>query len=101
MPTILFRGTLVLPSRLLQQGVVVVENNRIVAIGPERDVKLRNNGAVVEAGDGYIRPGFVDIHTHGGAGSDYMDGTPDAIRIANRAHASHGTATLLPTTTTG
>jgi N-acetylglucosamine-6-phosphate deacetylase len=43
----------------------------------------------------------VDIHTHGGAGSDYMDGTPEAVRIANRAHAHHGTTTIFPTTTTG
>jgi N-acetylglucosamine-6-phosphate deacetylase len=55
----------------------------------------------VDAQGGYISPGFVDIHTHGGAGADYMDGTPDAVRIANRAHARHGTTTLLPTTTTG
>lgn len=56
---------------------------------------------VVEAHDGFICPGFVDIHTHGGGGSDYMDGTPDAVRVANRAHACHGTTTVLPTTTTG
>jgi N-acetylglucosamine-6-phosphate deacetylase len=37
----------------------------------------------------------VDIHTHGGAGSDYMDGTPEAVRISNRAHARHGT-TVFP-----
>lgn len=43
----------------------------------------------------------MDIHTHGGAGSDYMDGTAEAVRIANHAHARHGTTTIYPTTTTG
>jgi N-acetylglucosamine-6-phosphate deacetylase len=30
-----------------------------------------------------------------------MDGTAEAVRVANRAHAGHGTTTVLPTTTTG
>lgn len=28
-----------------------------------------------------------------------MDGSPDAVRIANRVHARHGTTTIFPTTT--
>jgi N-acetylglucosamine-6-phosphate deacetylase len=30
-----------------------------------------------------------------------MDGTTEAVRIANRIHAKHGTTTIFPTTTTG
>ena len=101
MPSIVFRGNVILPTRLLPRGVVVVENERIVAVGSEDDVKMPNGATVVDAGDGYVSPGFVDIHTHGGAGSDYMDGTPEAVRIVNRAHARHGTTTIFPTTTTG
>jgi N-acetylglucosamine-6-phosphate deacetylase len=101
MSSIVFRGEVVLPAELLPQGVVVVEHERIVAVGPEREVKLPTGAEVIDAQDGYISPGFVDIHTHGGAGGDYMDGTPEAVQIANRAHARHGTTTLLPTTTTG
>jgi N-acetylglucosamine-6-phosphate deacetylase len=101
MPSILFRGNVILPTRLFPRGVVVVENERIVAVGSEVDINAPNGAIVVDAGDGYISPGFVDIHTHGGAGSDYMDGTPDAARTVNRAHARHGTTTIFPTTTTG
>ena len=101
MPSVVFRGTVILPTRLLPQGAVVVEGDRIVAVGSERGMKFPVGAKVVDAQDGYISPGFVDIHTHGGAGSDYMDGTPDAVRIANRAHARHGTTTVFPTTTTG
>src|SRR5262245_10050647 len=101
MEWIIFRGTVVLPPELLPQGVVVVEDGRIVTVGPEDNVKLPAGAPAIEAHDGYISPGFIDIHTHGGAGSDYMDGTPEAVRIANRAHARHGTTTIFPTTTTG
>ena len=101
MSSIVFRGNLILSTRLLPRGVVVVEKERIVAVGSEADVKVPNGATVVDAGDGYVSPGFVDIHTHGGAGSDYMDGTPEAARIVNRVHARHGTTTIFPTTTTG
>jgi N-acetylglucosamine-6-phosphate deacetylase len=101
MPSILFRGNVILPTRLLPRGVVVVENGRIVAVGSEDEVKAARDATVVDAGDGYVGPGFVDIHTHGGAGSDYMDGTPETARIVNRSHARHGTTTIFPTTTTG
>src|SRR5262245_36713488 len=96
-----FRGTVVLPAGLLPHGVVVAEKERIVAVGPESDVNVPAGAEVIDAHGGYVSPGFVDIHTHGGAGSDYMDGTPEAVRISNHAHARHGTTTLLPTTTTG
>lgn len=101
MPSTVFRGNIVLPTKVLPHGAVVVEGERIVAVGPEREIKLPIGAEIVDSGDGYISPGFVDIHEHGGAGSDYMDGTSEAVRNSNRAHARHGTTTVFPTTTTG
>jgi N-acetylglucosamine-6-phosphate deacetylase len=43
----------------------------------------------------------VDIHVHGAAGADYMDGSAEAVRAVNRAHLRRGTTTIFPTTTTG
>jgi N-acetylglucosamine-6-phosphate deacetylase len=84
----------------MPEARIVVENGRIAAIGPE-------DGAFIEAGEavdlagGIVAPGFVDIHVHGGDGADFMDGTPEAVKTACRAHLRHGTTTLFPTTTTG
>lgn len=101
MSTTVFRGTVILPSGLLPQGVVLVEGERIVAVGPEREVKLPLGATVIDAKEGYVSPGFVDIHTHGGGGFDFMDGTQEAVRVSNRVHARHGTTSIFPTTTTG
>lgn len=53
---------------------------------------------VIDGKNRYVCHGFIDIHTHGGGGADYMDGTPEAYITAARMHASYGTTGLLPTT---
>jgi N-acetylglucosamine-6-phosphate deacetylase len=99
--TLVFRGDLILPDRILQDGVLVCKDSRIASVG-RRTPALSKNTLVVDApAGGYITPGFVDIHVHGGHGADYMDGTPQAVRQANIAHLRHGTTTIFPTTTTG
>ena len=50
-------------------------------------------------GDPYILPGFIDVHVHGGAGRDMMEGG-DAPHIIAALHARHGTTSLLATTMT-
>jgi N-acetylglucosamine-6-phosphate deacetylase len=94
-----FTGKIILPDRILERGTVETAGGRIVRVSAGRPSRAAN--AVLDAGDGYICPGFIDIHVHGGDGADYMDGTPDAVRTANRAHARRGTTSLFPTTTTG
>lgn len=92
---ICFHGEAILPDRTLAGAYVLCEAGRIVEIGPVRP-------AGVELIEGrYIAPGFIDLHVHGGDGADYMDGAAEAVRVANRAHARHGTTTIFPTTTTG
>jgi N-acetylglucosamine-6-phosphate deacetylase len=49
--------------------------------------------------DTLILPGFVDLHVHGGAGRDFMEGG-DACSAIAAFHARHGTTSLLATTVT-
>lgn len=46
-----------------------------------------------------VLPGFIDLHVHGGAGRDTMEGG-DAVAAIARAHAQHGTTSLAATTMT-
>ncbi len=75
-----FRGSLVLPDRV-ESGVLLVRHGRIDEFLP-LDSPLPPEAAVIEGGEGYIAPGFVDLHCHGGGGADFMDGTADAFRTA-------------------
>ena len=98
-PLIIENGTVILPDRLVADGSVVCDNGRIVAVG--RRVKRPRHAQAVDARGGFISPGFVDIHVHGGGGADFMDGNTEAVRTAIQSHAQHGTTTIFPTTTTG
>jgi N-acetylglucosamine-6-phosphate deacetylase len=91
-------GTIILPDRLLQGGCVEVDGGRIAGVH-EAPPPARAGVETIDFGGGYLAPGFVDLHVHGGAGADFMDGTEEAFRTVCRAHARHGTTSLLPTTT--
>lgn len=97
---IFLNGTLILPDRLLPDGMVLCRNGKIVSAG-KANKRLPEDAQIIDAKGGYISPGFIDIHVHGGDGADFMDGTPEAVANACRAHARHGTTTIFPTTTTG
>lgn len=88
-------GEVILAEGTLADAYVLCEAGRIVSIGSQAP-----DGVAVIRGR-YIAPGYVDLHVHGGDGADYMDGSADAVRTANRAHARCGTTTIFPTTTTG
>ncbi len=45
-----------------------------------------------------ISAGFVDIHSHGGGGSDYMDCEEDSYKNILNLHVQHGTTSVMPTT---
>jgi N-acetylglucosamine-6-phosphate deacetylase len=92
-------GTVVLEDRLLPAGRVEVVGERITAVRPALTAGRLPPGPVVDLRGGYLFPGLIDLHVHGGAGADFMDATAEAFGTVCRAHARHGTTSLLPTTT--
>ncbi|HEU5117286.1 MAG TPA: amidohydrolase family protein, partial [Isosphaeraceae bacterium] len=96
----LLSGRVILEDRVLTDGSVLVRDDRIAAVGPRARIRSEMASETPEVTtSGYIAPGFVDLHVHGGCGADFMDGTEDAFRTVLEAHARHGTTSLLPTST--
>jgi len=91
-------GSIVLPDTILHNGQVEVANGHIVAVH-EKPQSSPDDTTVIDLQGNYLTPGYIDLHIHGGAGADFMDGTEDAFRTVCRAHARHGTTSLLVTTT--
>lgn len=98
--TILANGTVITPIRALHSSSVIVEGGRIAAVLPSDQVEMQEQDRVIDVGGAYVAPGFIDIHTHGAGGHDFMDGSVEAIMEAARTHLRYGTTTIMPTTLT-
>lgn len=48
----------------------------------------------------YAIPGFIDIHTHGGGGNEWMDNSMDAFSSISRFYLQNGTTSFLASTVT-
>lgn len=88
-----FVGADVFDGATMHAGAaLVVEDGRVVAIGPEAA------GERVELGGGVLAPGFVDLQVNGGGGVMLNDQpTLEGIAAICAAHGRLGTTGLLPT----
>ncbi len=97
---IIKNGKIIFPDRIEENLAIVCENGKIVDIVSPHEVISDDGDVIIDARDKYVSSGFIDIHTHGGGGHDFMDGTVEAYLGAAETHAKHGTTALLPTTLT-
>lgn len=47
--------------------------------------------------DKYVSAGFIEMHTHGAGGNDFLTGAPDEVASACDFHLHHGTTSIIPT----
>lgn len=97
MTSAIVNGKIIFPDGIAQNKVLVMEDDIISSVSDTLPAGIEK---VYNAEGCYVSPGFIDIHTHGGGGFDFMDGTVEAIEGACRLHLSHGTTTIVPTTLT-
>ncbi|MCI0418617.1 MAG: N-acetylglucosamine-6-phosphate deacetylase [Acidobacteria bacterium] len=93
-------GTAITPFEEIPDSTVVLEGNRIVFVGPRGSWPASEAAETTDISGKFITPGFIDIHIHGGAGSDFMDATREDFETVCRYHAAGGTTSLLATTAT-
>ena len=85
------------PGTDVSDTAILIEDGRIHSIG---DVSESDTDESVDLEGGMALPGFIDIHTHGANGSDFGEGTEDAVRSFAEAKLREGVTTFLPTTVT-
>ncbi len=57
-------------DEVFEQGVVLVERNRIVAVGRAADVKVPAGAHILDCTGKTLLPGFIDVHAHGAQGQN-------------------------------
>ena len=96
----LLAGKIYTPRREISDGVVLIEGGRIKRAGPQAQVKVPEGVEVLDHRGQIVVPGFIDVHTHGGDGHDFMEGTVEATTGVARFLARMGTTAFLASTVT-
>jgi N-acetylglucosamine-6-phosphate deacetylase len=87
--TVLAGAQVVTPNGVLDDGWVEIVEGRIVAVrtGPVPD-------GASDLGGGWLLPGFIDVHVHGGGGFDVTT-SREAMAGAAAFHLTHGSTRML------
>lgn len=79
------------------KGSVVYDDvsGRILSVCGKNDIAAADS--VIDAKDGLLIPGLVDVHTHGRAGHDFNFASKEEMKEMSRSYMMSGVTTLLPT----
>src|SRR6516162_4032520 len=93
-------GRALTPISELQDVGILMRDGVIEAIGPRSSVRLPAGAQEIIAADNVAVPGFLDVHIHGAAGHDVMEGKEEALNAISAMIARHGTTSFVATTVT-
>jgi N-acetylglucosamine-6-phosphate deacetylase len=98
--TAIYASRILTPQDEILDGVILVEETRIAAIGHRDEVHVPPGSLDYVATGLTVVPGFVDIHIHGAGGHDVMEGNARALDKITSTVARYGTTSMLATTVT-
>ncbi|PYI57102.1 N-acetylglucosamine-6-phosphate deacetylase [Paenibacillus flagellatus] len=99
---IVTNAKIVTETQVIENGTIVWTDGVIESVRPSAPSDASTTGAeVIDAKGGWVLPGFVDVHVHGGYGADFMDAEAESIDTITRFHGGHGTTSIVATTLTG
>ena len=87
-------------TSIREDSSILIKNGIIAEIGDVGAFESVENAKVYDMQGNYISAGFVDIHTHGGGGADYMDATDDAFSAALEYQLENGVTGVVATSLT-
>ena len=88
---------IIAPDRLVQQGAVLIEADRIARVFDATPGQTPAANSVVDLAGLTLFPGFIDVHIHGAVGVDTMAAGADDLRRVGEFLARNGVTAWLPT----
>lgn len=85
-------------KNVIENGFIEIKGKKIYKVG--KGEYLGEDTNVIDGQGKIAMPGFVDLHIHGSCGIDFMDATPEEIKIIADKLYTEGTTTFLATTLT-
>jgi N-acetylglucosamine-6-phosphate deacetylase len=92
-------ANIIMDNKILE-GHTLLFDERIVEIAEDYKINESELEEVIDAGDRYLSPGFIDVHIHGCLGSDTMDDNDSSILNISKGIVATGVTAFLPTTMT-
>ena len=90
------RATLLTPDVQIDDGVLLIEHGRIVAVGDAASVTVPDGVEVIDAGGLIVAPGFIDLQLNGAFGDDFTLEPASIWRVA-AGLPRWGVTSFLPT----
>lgn len=95
MTTVIRNGKIIADDEILVGKNLYFEDGKITAL---TDEELPAD-EIIDAKGNYVSAGFIDMHTHGAGGYDFLDETVEAYLTAAEMMARHGATAIAPTLT--
>jgi N-acetylglucosamine-6-phosphate deacetylase len=92
-------ATILTPSRIIEDGAVVADGERIIAAGPSREVACPPGAQAIDASRLTLAPGFIDLQLNGAFGLDFTF-TPETMWEVGAKLPRYGVTAFLPTVIT-
>lgn len=70
-------------QEIIEDGVVLIKNNRIKAVGPSDQVDIPTDAFQLDISGKTVFPGLVDAHAHGGMGSNEINPQQNWTQLSN------------------
>lgn len=90
------RATLLTPNAQIDDGVLLIERGRILAVGDAASIAVPDDAEVIDAAGLIVAPGFIDLQLNGAFGDDFTL-TPDTIWRVAAGLPRWGVTSFLPT----
>ena len=91
---------LLTPLDDIARPILLIEDGHIVEVASAATREVPSQARLVDMASMTLAPGFVDIHIHGGAGYDVMQGGAAGLSSIETLLARHGVCNYFPTTVT-
>ncbi|HEY6446002.1 MAG TPA: N-acetylglucosamine-6-phosphate deacetylase, partial [Acidobacteriaceae bacterium] len=99
MRSLLTASALVLPGSVMEDAWLLIEDGNIHSFGTRGD-GLPQHSEHHDLPGALLAPAMLDIHVHGAANHDVMEGTAEGVAHVSRFLAARGVGAFLPTTVT-
>lgn len=96
----ILHGNVLAPTGILPDSTLYIKGDRVDAIAEFAEREITAQAKTYNARGYLIAPGYIDAHTHGGNGYDFLSSTPDEIDAILAWLPATGVTSVVPTLAT-